>query len=427
MESTNAYKVLGLRKGCSDAEIKAAWTELIRKYDQEKHTDRFIAVQKSYETLRDPAKRAREDILTFNFVRGQFLFTRDEQVDTPDGQIRQAILAAEQEYQSDPESIDCKNGLMKTLMVRSFKKVSKRLWAEAMEDWKRVIEIDSTHQRAKNNLLYAYITLGYSYAEHGLYSEAAELWEQALRMNPDDMETIHNLAVAYEMADRKSDAHRYWEETLKRWQEALDKNPDDAYLRQSIIEVRRHHGGKAAPGATKADKAASIQEYREILKINPDDFEAKYKIATSLMEEQKWAEAQQALEELGAKFPRNLEVLNLLGTTLLNGGHIDKAFQMWNRSLTIDPKNTGTREAIIRARMSLGKAFRNRGMYTQSLVNFKALLRYLPQSPEVYMEIGQTYMAKGDKRSAASAFERVMQLDPKNRDARQRISDMKLR
>ena len=74
-----------------------------------------------------------------------------------------------------------------------------------------------------------------------------------------------------------------------------------------------------------------------------------------------------------------------------------------------------TRESIIKARMSIGKLFRKKGLHTQSLVHFKALLKYTPNSSEVYMEIGQTYMLKGDKRSAALAFERVTQLDPKNR------------
>jgi len=77
--------------------------------------------------------------------------------------------------------------------------------------------------------------------------------------------------------------------------------------------------------------------------------------------------------------------------------------------------------------MSVGRAFRNRGMYTQALVHFKALIRYTPNSAEVYMEIGETYLLKGDKRSAAQSFTMAMQLDPKNREAKQRLSDMKLR
>jgi cytochrome c-type biogenesis protein CcmH/NrfG len=126
-------------------------------------------------------------------------------------------------------------------------------------------------------------------------------------------------------------------------------------------------------------------------------------------------------------YPKNVETLNMLGWALLQSGQLEQAFQIWNRSLTIDPKNASTREAIIRAHMDVGKAFRSRGMHTQALVHFKALMKHLPKNPEVLLEIGHTYMSKGDKRSAVLALEQVMQLDPKNRAAKQFIADMKLR
>jgi lipoprotein NlpI len=51
----------------------------------------------------------------------------------------------------------------------------------------------------------------------------------------------------------------------------------------------------------------------------------------------------------------------------------------------------------------------------------------MPNSAEVHNGIGETYMAKGDNAPAALAFNKVMELDPKNKTARQRLSDMKLR
>ena len=89
----------------------------------------------------------------------------------------------------------------------------------------------------------------------------------------------------------------------------------------------------------------------------------------------------------------------------------------------MDPKNISTREALIKGRLAMGRAFRNKGMYTQSLVHFKALLLAMPKSPEVHMEIGQTYMQKGDKRSASLEFQKVLEMDPKNREAKQEGCD----
>lgn len=425
MENQNAYSVLGLRKGTSEKEVKDAYVALIKKFDPEKHTDRFMLIQASYETLRHPGKRAREDILAFNFVRGRFLFTEEEKSSEPDAALNQEILKYRDNLARNGANPELRTAYTKALMQRTFKKVTKRLWAEAIEDWQAVLQVDAAHQRAKNNILYSYLTLGYSYADHGLYEEAIELWEKAAQMNPDDEHLIHNLAIACEMAGKTEESKRYWAETLRRWQAKLDSDPDDEYTRGLIVEVRRHHGGQA--GEEGRTGPASIEEYREILKINPDDFEAQYKIATAVYEEHKWPEAIEAWSNLLKKHPKNIEALNMLGWSLLNAGQIEQAFQIWQRSLAIDPKNHSTQEAIIKARMSVGRAFRNRGMHTQSLVHFKALLRFTPKSSEVFMEIGETYMLKGDKRSAAQAFSMVLQLDPKNRDAKQRLSDMKLR
>ncbi|MBN1867991.1 tetratricopeptide repeat protein [Candidatus Sumerlaeota bacterium] len=426
MANQNPYSVLGLRKGVSEDELKQAYVELVKKFDPEKHTDHFMVIQHAYETLRDPSKRAREDILIPNHVRGRFLFLGEEQMRVPDAQINARILDAEKAFRAAEDNPQSRDEYVKSLMTRSYIKVSRKLWAEAIDDWKTVLNIDSTHQRAKNNILYALITLGYSYAEHDLNNEALELWERAVQMNPDRIELLHNMAIVCERVEKTDQAQRYWQESLRRWQGQLDRDPDNAYLRNLIIEVHRHLGGQTAqPGVKDAPK--SINEYKEILKINPNDFEAQYRIATTLYEEQKWEEATRSLDQISRKYPKNIEVLNMLGWALINSGHPEQAFQIWNRSLSIDPKNTNTREAIIKARMSMGKVFRSRGMHTQSLVNFKALLRFIPRSPEVYMEIGQTYMYKGDKRSAAQAFDMVLKLDPKNRAAKQYLSDMKLR
>jgi tetratricopeptide (TPR) repeat protein len=366
MSDQNAYSVLGLRKGASEEDIKQAYVELVKKFDPEKHTDKFMVIQAAYESLRDPRKRAKEHFLVLNNIAGRFLFTEDERTEDADETVDQRVQESETQYAAAPTDTEARSRYIKSLMQRSFKKVGKRQWAKAIEDWKRVLECDAAHPRAKNNLV----------------------------------------------------------EVLKRWQARLDADSDDLYTRNCIIEVRRHHGGQIGE---EGQGPSSIEEFEEILKINPNDFEAQYKIASVLMEQKKWAEASVMLQKIIEQYPRNIEVLNLLGWANINSGHIEDAFRIWNHSLALDPKNYSTREAIIKGRMSMGRVFRNKGMLTQSLVHFKALLRFMPNSAEVHMEIGETYLAKGDKRSAALAFNKVMELDPKNKTARQRLSDMKLR
>lgn len=427
MENQNAYSALGIRKGAPEEEIKKAYVELVKRFDPEKHTDRFMVIQAAYESLRDPIKRAKEDYILFSPLPGGFLYSPEERTEDADAEVNQEVDEAEQSLGTAPDDPEARQDYVRALMRRSYKKVIKRLWLEAIEAWKTILELEATHQRAKNNLLFSYLQLGYSYAENGLYEDALDLWEKALHMDPENEALLHNLAIASELTGKNDKSKRYWTEVLKGWQERIDADPDDIYTKHLIIEVHRHHGGQSAGEGGDGGGPASVEEYREILKIKPNDFEAQYKIATVLMEEQKWQEAREGLKSLLGQYPRNIEVQNLLGWAYINSGHITEAFQTWTRSLAMDPKSLSTREALIKGRLAMGRAFRNKGMYTQSLVHFKALLLSMPKSPEVHMEIGQTYMAKGDKRSASLEYQKVLEMDPKNREAKQHLSDMKLR
>jgi tetratricopeptide (TPR) repeat protein len=425
MPEQNAYRILNIRKGAAEKEIKQAYVDLVKKYDPELHTERFMVIQQAYEKLRDPKRRAREDIFTYNFVRGEFSFSQEERTDKPDAEIRQQVKILEEKLRDNLKDDETKRLLIHCYMQLSWKSVHKKLWAEAIQQWVNVLNLDPTHLRAKNNIIYSYITLGYSYAMHGLNAEAVDYWEKALQMNPDNPDIVHNLAIACEQNGDKTRAEKYWAATLKHWKFLLDQNPDDEYIKHCIVELHKHHGGKALD--VSKDSKSALDEYREILKITPNDFDAHYQIAATFMEEQKWDEAVEELKNLNRLHAKNIEVMNLLGWALLNGGQVDAAFTTWRKALAVDPKNYSTKDNIIRAHLSLGKKLRENGLYTPALVHFKALLKYLPKSAEIHFEIGTTYLMKADYRSALNEFNVVLELDPRNKLAKKAISEMKLR
>lgn len=426
MPPKNAYIILNIRKGATEQEIKKNYVELVKKYDPEKHTDRFMEIQNAYERLKDPKKRAKEDVFTFNYLKGDLNFANDEKTSINDAEIKSEVSKAELAYKEAPSNKANMESLIRAYMKRSWASVCKKLWAEAIQDWNNILKIDPTHLRAKNNLLSAYMMLGFSYSQHELLEESIDLWEKALQINPNNSDLIHNLAIACEFMGDKTRAEKYWAETLRWWKAALDKDSQNEYLKTCIIEVHKHHGGRALDKEIKTSTSA-VEEYKEILKINPEDFEAQFQMAVALMEDKKWEDALRELNRLSSKHPKNIEVLNLLGWAMVNTGQVDQGFAIWRRALALDPKNFSTKDNIIRAHLMVGKKLRENGLYTPALVHFKALLRYLPDSPEVFFEIGTTYFMKGDNRSAYIEFERVLKLDPKNKLAKKALSELKLR
>lgn len=427
-EDKSAYVTLNLRKGANETEIKKAYVEMVRQYDPEQHTDMFMKIQDAYERLRDPVKRAHEDVFNYNYVSGDFNFTPEEKVEDGLPELNESIVKMVEQVKAAPADPEKRVGLILQLMKRSYRHAMKKLWTEAIKDWVGVLQVDPTHQRAKNNLLFSYLYLGYYYAVHDLLEEAIDLWEKALRMDPDNVPLIHNLALATDRLPAPEKSQKYWAETVRRWKLLLDKTPDDEYQKNCIIEVHKHHGGRALSGAqTSETKQEAIDQYREILKFDPSDFDAQFNIANALMEEAKFEEAIDQLKKLALQHPKNLEIVNLLGWAYLNAGKFEMAFTTWRRGLARDPNNHTIRTSVISARMNVGKKLKEAGHFTQALVHFKELLRIVPNEWEIHFELGDTLLRRGDKRNALIEFQKVLELDPKNKAARKAVSDIRMR
>ena len=77
MADLDYYKILGVDKGASDAEIKKAYRKVAMKYHPDKNPgdkeaeEKFKEAAEAYEVLRDPEKRQRYDQFGKEGVNGQ--------------------------------------------------------------------------------------------------------------------------------------------------------------------------------------------------------------------------------------------------------------------------------------------------------------------------------------------------------------------
>ena len=111
---------------------------------------------------------------------------------------------------------------------------------------------------------------------------------------------------------------------------------------------------------------------------------------------------------------------------MLNSSSVNKAFATWNRALKVDPRNQTTQENLVQGHLTVGKNLRNQKVFGPAIVHFKNILRVMPNQPEIYMEIGNTYAMKGDLPSAIGQWEAVLGLDPRNKLAKQAMREAKM-
>lgn len=427
MSQHSAYSQLGLTKGASDNQIKQAWIELVKRYDPERHTERFMVIQDAYNRLKDPRKRAVEDLHTYNFLKPEFLFAPEEKCDPANAPTDDTIEEAREEFKAQSGAPAVKEMVVRLLMRRSSALVAQQKWDEALVAWSEVREIDPSHVRARQNLLSGYLIKGQTMAYSEFHGEASILWEQALALNPDNAELIHNLAIACERDGDSTRAARFWSETVARWKAQLDRDPNNEYLKELLIEAHRYHGGGSSQTGEGASREAALQRFREVLKLNPNDPEARLALARACIDDGDYPEAVRSLNELVRQMPSNVDALNLLATAMLHGGQADQAFMMWQKSLALQPSNKDTIAQIVEARLTLGREYREKGVFTQALVNLKQVLRFQPKNPDVLLEIAATYDMKGDVRAAMQGYTEVLAIDPKNKLARKALNDLKLK
>ena len=429
MTDQSAYAILHLHKGVTEDEIKAAWITMVKKYPPEGDTqERFMALQKAYETLRDPKKRAREDVFALNYPHGQFIFSEDSKTTEDLATVEAAAQTAFEAYQADKTNEDKKSELIRSHCKLAFKNAQQKQWRKAIENWKTILDVDPTNQKAKQNYVFAHIYVGYFYALHNLYEEALELLEGALQILPDNLEVIQNIAIIYDKANQPDKAAEYWSEVEKRWRVKLERDPDNDYLKESLSELHMFHGARLhAKVQTEEIKGQAVEHFRKVLELNPNSVDAQFKIANTLMEERRFEEAITELKTLHQKHPTNYDVVNLLGWAYLNSGKVEIAFSTWRRALQAAPENQTLRQSINRAHLQIGKKFKSTGLYTQALVHLKEIQKLNPNDPEIILEVGDCMMRKGDKRSAVAAFQRALELDPKNKDAKRLMNELRLR
>jgi len=103
--------------------------------------------------------------------------------------------------------------------------LEKRLYAEAVDCFKRAVAADSEFAPAYNNL-------GFCYFQQKQYDLAIKQYKEALRIKPDYSSALNNLGHAYEQKNQTAQA-------LDAYEKALATNPQNATAERRARALRK--------------------------------------------------------------------------------------------------------------------------------------------------------------------------------------------
>jgi tetratricopeptide (TPR) repeat protein len=154
----------------------------------------------------------------------------------------------------------------------------------------------------------------------GKYGEAIDAWKKALELSPENDRANSNLGLLLVSNGRFDEAVPYLEKTLA-------ANPDYPDGHSNL--------GVALAGAGKVDRA--ISEFEKALEIDPSSAEAHNNLGRSLIATGKFEQAVPHLRTAAELKPDAAEIHNSLAIALVKTGHVDEAIPHFERAVEIDP------------------------------------------------------------------------------------------
>ncbi|MFH1230981.1 MAG: tetratricopeptide repeat protein [Planctomycetota bacterium] len=225
---------------------------------------------------------------------------------------------------------------------------------KAEAEFRKSIELDQAEKSAHNNL-------GMIYKLKKMYPEAEAEFKKALEIDPAYEVASNNLGSFYKdmYLDKKAEARLLAEKGDQAESEKKLKEADE------LLKEAEKFGRR-----TSQPKPDSIEEYKKIIKVNPDSAEAYYG----------------------------------LGNAYANSGMNREAIKSYKQAIRIKPD-------FADAYCNLGVAYGNLGLYNDEIESYKQAIRIKPADADTYYNLGAAYMATGNKSLALEQYEILKKLN----------------
>ena len=315
--------------------------------------------------------------------------------------------------------------------------------------------------------------LGSLYANVGQYQKAKNAFEEALYIEPNHGATIEAMSMFVQTKEQKQlsrDILNYsskkvpdgpaqkvtiirekmassnYVEALNLAEEAFEKHPEYTgfiqLIGESHLKLGRPEEAKGSfqraiklsprdiqPHLSLADLyfdqgkfVYAALSYSDAVYLNPDNSDYRYMQGLSYFNAQEWGRTAASWEDLLHYRPNDAIVKNLLPQAYYvlaveynRIGNPSMGRQAFKNALSVN-NNTGS--WLPGALGVLGKFYREKNMYSESLIAFQEVLELSPSDAGAYMGIGITYWKMDEKQLARASWEKSLEIKPDNNESR---------
>jgi len=158
----------------------------------------------------------------------------------------------------------------------------------------------------------------------------------------------------------------------------------------------------------KKDMAAAEKTIREGIGHFPRNTDLLYVLGTLFEKMNRFEESIKTMEKVLEIDPRNADALNFIGYSYADRGiHLDQAEQMITQALKIKPDNGYILD-------SLGWVHFKKNKYASALAHLKRALELLPDDASITEHLGDVYLKTGQDKEALNYYRKAIKIDPGN-------------
>jgi tetratricopeptide (TPR) repeat protein len=180
------------------------------------------------------------------------------------------------------------------------------------------------------------------------------------------------------------------------------------------IAAEYYNVGNAYFDIGQFDKAAKF--YSDAMRLDPSLTLARYNLALTLIQAQKYQDGEKLLIDLLAGDPQNTTVLATLGWAYHAEGKDEEALARYDRILEISPEN---QNALYNSALLLWKMDHK----DQAVDRYKKLLAIAPDNEDALYGIGSLLLSLDDPQTAIEYLNRYLQHKPDDADAQLLLAD----
>jgi len=239
----------------------------------------------------------------------------------------------------------------------------------------------------------------------GDYTEALNLSEEASEKFPTHTGFVQLIGENHLRLGRV-------EQAKKTFQRAVKLNSKDVQPHLSLADLYFEQG----------KYVYAALSFSDAVYLEPDNPDYRYMQGLSYFNAQEWGRTAAAWEDLLHYRPNDAVVRTLLPQAYYvlaveynRIGNPTMGRQAFKNALSV---NNNTTSWLSGAMGVLGKFYREKTMYNESLVAYQEVLELSPKNADAYMGMGITYWKMNEKQLARASWEKSIEIKPDNNESR---------